>query len=142
MDDSSSMDPGAGLGAGGAPRGGLRRVVIWALVLVVLYFVVTNGIYMFVNSQIGKSVGEPVPAFSLKDLTGKKWSDADLRDGKVTVLNFFRSVCHGCDKERDAIFELNKNADPNKLRVIGVMMDKVQDFAPATTANTLKRFRV
>lgn len=59
-------------------------------------------------------IGKPVPSFILppvEGLTGKQgFSDADLRQGKVTLINVFASWCVPCHQEHETIMKLA--ADP------------------------------
>jgi peroxiredoxin len=123
-----------------APRSSRGKTVVVAFaVLVVLYFGITNGIRWYVSSQIHKSEGVPMPEFELKDLKGQTWTTANLR-GKTTVLNFFRSRCPNCLKERDVIRQLHRDGDPSKVQIIGVMTDKVVGYEADVTERTLERF--
>lgn len=122
-----------------APR--RRSGILWIVlaVLVVAYFGVTSGIRAYVSSQIERSKDQPLPPFTLKDLNGRRWGPEDFR-GKTTVLNFFRSRCPNCLRERDAIFQLAKEADPDRLQVVGVMTDRVvSGISEDLTKRTLKR---
>ncbi len=121
----------------GLPR--FAKIGIAIALLVLLYYGVTGGIRAYVDGQIQKSEGKPMPTLALTDLTGKPWSNADLF-GKTTVLNFFRSKCPSCLKERDVIAQLAKEADPAKLQVLGVMTDRVvSGISENLTRKTLAR---
>jgi len=57
-------------------------------------------------------VGKPIPAFTLAELPGAQrpgFSDADLRLGKVTVVNVFASWCVPCRDEHPMLMELSKH---------------------------------
>ncbi|MGH6821738.1 MAG: DsbE family thiol:disulfide interchange protein [Methylocella sp.] len=68
-------------------------------------------------------IGKQVPAFSLPPVEGLPdkpgFSDADLRQGKVTVVNVFASWCVPCHQEHELIMRLS--ADPALARA-GVLM--------------------
>ena len=59
-------------------------------------------------------IGRPVPAFELppvEGLQGKQgFSDADLRQGQVTLVNVFASWCVPCHQEHELMMQLS--ADP------------------------------
>jgi cytochrome c biogenesis protein CcmG/thiol:disulfide interchange protein DsbE len=63
-------------------------------------------------------IGRQVPAFVLppvEGLPGKQgFSDADLRQGKVTLVNVFASWCVPCHQEHEMIMRLS--ADPILIR--------------------------
>lgn len=122
---------------GQLPR--FAKIGIAIATLVLLYYGVTAGIRIYVDAQVARSTGQPMPAFALRDLTGKPWTNADLR-GKTTVLNFFRSKCASCLKERDVIAQLAREADPARVRVLGIMTDRVvAGISPELTKKTLAR---
>jgi cytochrome c biogenesis protein CcmG, thiol:disulfide interchange protein DsbE len=68
-------------------------------------------------------VGRQVPAFVLPPVDGlpdkQGFSDADLRQGKVTLVNVFASWCVPCHQEHELIMRLS--ADP-ALRGLGVRL--------------------
>ena len=62
-------------------------------------------------------IGRQVPAFVLPPVEGLHktgFSDADLRQGKVTLVNVFASWCVPCHQEHELIMRLT--ADPALLR--------------------------
>lgn len=68
-------------------------------------------------------IGKPVPSFTLPALSGKAGlSDADLKTGKPTIVNFFASWCPDCHVEHPYLVELSK--DPalaaKGVRLVGV----------------------
>jgi cytochrome c biogenesis protein CcmG, thiol:disulfide interchange protein DsbE len=63
-------------------------------------------------------IGRQVPAFALPPVEGlpdkQGFSDADLRQGKVTLVNVFASWCLPCHQEHELIMRLS--ADPALTR--------------------------
>jgi len=118
-----------------------RRVYFFAAVvgLFVLYQGVMWGVRGYTTGLIQDAVGRQLPAFTLRDLSGREVTAASLR-GKTVVLNFFRSRCHNCFEERDGIRRLARELDPERVALLGVMVDRVQGFPPDVTARTLKAF--
>lgn len=125
--------------SGGRVRRTRYWLIVLPLVLVGLYYGVTAGIRSYVSQRIESVVGRSVPAFSLQDRSGRQWTERDLRD-KVTVLNFFRSRCVGCLREKAAIRSLAEESRARGVQVLSVMMDEVEDYPPEVTSETLRTF--
>jgi cytochrome c biogenesis protein CcmG, thiol:disulfide interchange protein DsbE len=59
-------------------------------------------------------INKPVPSFTLaanSELKVPGLSDADLRQGKVTIVNIWASWCGPCRTEHPLLMELSKRAD-------------------------------
>lgn len=67
-------------------------------------------------------VGHPAPSLKLATLDGSPLADADLRDGKVTVVNVFGSWCEPCHFEHPLLLELANTPEvkDGKVRLIGM----------------------
>lgn len=79
-------------------------------------------------------IDKPVREFSLPPIEGMDMlglSDADLRTGEVTVVNFFASWCVPCRLEHRFLIEL---AQKDKVRVFGVNYKNNADEARAWLA--------
>ena len=66
--------------------------------------------------------GKPAPAFSLRDLDGKKVSLNDFK-GHPMVLNFWATYCEPCKVEMPWLQEFSKKYAPDGFDVIGVDYD-------------------
>jgi len=66
---------------------------------------------------------KPAPAFALKDSFGKT---AELKDyrGKVVLVDFWATWCHGCKQEIPWFSEFEKTYHAQGLAVVGVSMDE------------------
>jgi cytochrome c biogenesis protein CcmG/thiol:disulfide interchange protein DsbE len=66
-------------------------------------------------------VGRQVPAFALPPVEGLPdkpgFSDADLRQGKVTLVNVFASWCVPCHQEHELIMRLSTDPALSRARV-------------------------
>lgn len=63
------------------------------------------------------------PDFSVGDSQGKRVELTDFR-GKVVLLDFWATWCHGCKTEIPWFMEFHKKYQRNGLAVIGVSMDE------------------
>jgi len=82
------------------------------------------------DGRIGSLVGQPAPALSAEDLTGRTWSVADA-DGRLVWVNFWATSCEPCRTEMPAMQRLaTEYAD--ELLILGVDWgegrDAVTDF--------------
>lgn len=77
----------------------------------VLFWVGLGGDPSTLPSQL---IGKPAPAFQMEGIPGiavPGLSDADLRKGKVTVVNVWASWCGPCRLEHPILMELSKRSD-------------------------------
>jgi peroxiredoxin len=65
---------------------------------------------------------KPAPDFALKDSTGKYFSLKDYR-GKILLLDFWATWCHGCKQEMPWFVDLDRKYRASRLEVVGVSMD-------------------
>ncbi len=65
---------------------------------------------------------KPAPEFALKDNAGKTLQLKTYR-GKVVLLDFWATWCHGCKEELPWFAEFQRQYAAKGLRVIGVSMD-------------------
>lgn len=124
-------------------RGRRRHWIVILLagvvVLVGAYAGIMHLVRQHVTNLIEAGEQKPLPDFTLTAVDGRQWTRASLR-GKTVVLNFFRSRCANCVREQEAIRQLAKEADPDKVVVLGIMMDRVQGYPEELTRQTLARF--
>ena len=62
------------------------------------------------------------PDFNLKDANGRDLKLSDLK-GKVVLLNFWATWCHGCQVEIPWFIEFQKEYSDRGLLVVGISMD-------------------
>src|SRR6185437_12548954 len=67
-------------------------------------------------------IGRPAPSLRLATLDGPPTTDADLRAGKVTVINVFGSWCEPCHFEQPALMALAADPDvkAGKVAILGM----------------------
>ena len=124
------------------PRASKRRALVTIVAVVVLvtaYFVVMAIIRAHVTGVIKSREQKPLPAFTLKDTTDRTWTRESVL-GKTVMLNFFRSQCASCWKERKVIRQLVAEVDKDKVLVLGIMVDPAMGYPEAMTRDTLARF--
>jgi peroxiredoxin len=66
---------------------------------------------------------KPAPVFALKDSAGKTVTPRKYR-GKVLVLDFWATWCHGCKQEIPWFVEMQKTYGKEGLAVVGVSLDE------------------
>ncbi|NCD72435.1 TlpA family protein disulfide reductase [Mucilaginibacter agri] len=71
-------------------------------------------------------IGQPAPAFSLKDLNGKFQSLAALK-GKVVVLNFWFTSCPPCLQEMPSLNDLVKRYKDNDVVFLALTFNNERD---------------
>lgn len=70
-------------------------------------------------------IGKQFPAFSATTITGKKYSDADLK-GKVVLVTSWFIACPPCTAERPLLEELNKKYKDNGFLLLSFAADPVE----------------
>jgi peroxiredoxin len=69
------------------------------------------------------------PEFTLKDLSGKTWTFAELR-GKVVLVNFWATWCPPCRKEMPDLETLYGRFESKGLVVLGISDEEVAKVEP------------
>jgi thiol-disulfide isomerase/thioredoxin len=70
-----------------------------------------------------KPAPAPAPALALKDAAGKMVTLKKYR-GKVVLLDFWATWCHGCKEEMPWFVEFQKKYGAKHFAVVGVAMDE------------------
>ncbi|HEY1756760.1 MAG TPA: TlpA disulfide reductase family protein [Bryobacteraceae bacterium] len=89
--------------------------------LIVLSFALAGA--AFAADAPALTVGNPVPAFKLKDSGGKTVKLSNYR-GKVVLLDFWATWCTGCKQEMPWFVNFQKKYGAKKFAVVGVAMDE------------------
>jgi cytochrome c biogenesis protein CcmG/thiol:disulfide interchange protein DsbE len=72
---------------------------------------------------LNDSVGQPMPAFSLKDADGQTVHPADYK-GKVLLLDFWATWCGPCKIEIPWFMDFERQFKDQGFAVVGVSMDE------------------
>ncbi len=73
--------------------------------------------------NLNDAVGQPTPAFSLKDASGQTVHLADYK-GKVVLLDFWATWCGPCKLEIPWFIEMERQFKDQGFAVVGVSMDE------------------
>ena len=86
------------------------------------------------KSNPGPQPGEPVPGFTLPDLTGRP-VDVSALGGRVILLNFWATWCAPCRDEMPSLEKLHAALDEKGLSVVAVSVDErfsdIEEFVDA-----------
>jgi cytochrome c biogenesis protein CcmG/thiol:disulfide interchange protein DsbE len=94
------------------------------LVIATLLTAVTGAAQSAVTAAIQPANDRrPAPEFTLKDSAGKTVNLKKYR-GKVVVLDFWATWCHGCKEEIPWFSEFERKYSGKGLRVIGISLDE------------------
>jgi cytochrome c biogenesis protein CcmG/thiol:disulfide interchange protein DsbE len=109
-----------------------KRRIPWLALLPLIAFAALAGLFLFQLDRAKKDpdlkalpsalVGKQAPKFALPAIdgaTGEGFSDADLKQGQVTLVNIFASWCVPCREEHPILMQMGK--DP-KLKALGVRL--------------------
>ena len=77
----------------------------------------------FLYSQAAPKVGQSAPDFTLTDSSGSRVKLSALK-GKVVLLDFWATWCHGCQIEIPWYMDFERKYDSAGLVAIGVSMDE------------------
>ena len=101
-----------------------RRLFHTAALLVALAAIATAADPSFAKADlIPPQDRKPAPAFILKDAAGKTARLQTYR-GKILLLDFWATWCHGCKQEIPWFTEFQSRFGERKFRVVGVSMDE------------------
>jgi cytochrome c biogenesis protein CcmG/thiol:disulfide interchange protein DsbE len=98
-----------------------RRVRILAVAL--LLILVLSSAPPAPAAVLAADARKPAAAFTLEDDSGKPLALSDLQ-GKVVLLNFWATWCHGCKTELPWFSEFAKTYGKSGLAVVGASTDK------------------
>jgi peroxiredoxin len=80
------------------------------------------------RTSLPPTIGNPAPAFALKDLDGKVVRLSDLA-GKIVVLDFWATWCGPCKQATEELESLHRKFRDRGVVVIGISVDKGGDAA-------------
>ena len=101
----------------------IRLLPAFALLLVLASIAVASSDQSPVNAALEPaSSRKSAPEFALQDSSGKTASLKDYR-GKVVLLDFWATWCHGCKEEIPWFVDFHHKYEAKGLAVVGVSLD-------------------
>ncbi len=104
----------------------MRRVAL-ALLPLIVFLALAGLLYARLGAGDASNlpsalIGKPAPPLRLAALDGPPLTDAELRAGKVTVVNVFGSWCEPCHFEQPALMALAADPDvkAGKVMILGM----------------------
>lgn len=99
----------------------MKRLALFAAIIVFTAFfsMPSHAEDIFADAGVRKIGPSPAPAFTLKDLSGKKTSLKDF-SGSVVVLNFWATWCPPCVSEMPSLEALHKKLGKKGVSVVAV----------------------
>ncbi|HKR85557.1 MAG TPA: TlpA disulfide reductase family protein [Terriglobales bacterium] len=111
---------------------------LWVAILIAFGLSVPNAVAQIANGKLHPPKDRKVaPDIGLEDSEGKRASLDEYR-GKVVLLDFWATWCHGCKEEIPWFTEFQRKYGNEGLNVIGVSLDEdgwkvVKPFIKATS---------
>ena len=103
-------------------RGRCGRGGAFALVMAVC--VLTGALSARASGQADRldTLTRAFAAFDARDMTGRRWTAADLR-GRVVVVDVWATWCPPCWREIPWLRRIHERFDPARVQVIGISLD-------------------
>ena len=82
---------------------------IFLIIFFFSIYILYEGLQKDPNFVPSNLISKEIPEFSIKSLEGKKFTNLDLENKEVVVLNFFASWCPPCRIEHPQLLKLSNN---------------------------------
>jgi cytochrome c biogenesis protein CcmG/thiol:disulfide interchange protein DsbE len=104
---------------------------VFVAVLAVLAVVGLLGFGLIKKNEDALAAGEPAPEVELTDLASGDPAALEDHRGKWVLVNFWSSWCEPCREEAPVLEEFQQAHGPDRLAVVGVALEDVQDDSQA-----------
>jgi thiol-disulfide isomerase/thioredoxin len=112
----------------------MKKITLFAIIALIS---LATGMMTRNGWSFLEKTSQPLPAFSLSDLSGKQHDIAEWK-GKILIINFWATWCPPCKKEIPEFTALQKQYSAQGLQFIGVTIDdkdSVVDYLSSTKIN-------
>ena len=82
---------------------------IFLIIFFFSIYILYEGLQKDPNFVPSNLISKEIPEFSIKSLEGEKFTNLDLENKEVVVLNFFASWCPPCRIEHPQLLKLSNN---------------------------------